>query len=98
MAPTENAEPRAEAAASLKGKTVLVVSSGSPKKRFIFQRLKALGLRVVLLTKENNWAARYADQLIEADTHDQAECIARVEEFVKDSPVDGAVTFWEDAI
>ncbi|HVE14850.1 MAG TPA: ATP-grasp domain-containing protein [Elusimicrobiota bacterium] len=98
MPSTEIADAAVQPAAPLKGKTVLVVSSGPLKKRFIFQRIKALGAKIVLLNKDANWAARYADALIQADPYDRAECIARVEEFLREQDIHGAVTFWEDAI
>lgn len=96
MASSETA-PAADPSA-LKGKTLLIVNSGTPKKRFVFQRLKAIGVRVVLLNKENNWAGRYADKVLEADTYDPEACAAAVEEFLKGDRIDGALTFWEDAI
>ncbi|TPW17083.1 MAG: hypothetical protein FD126_3730 [Elusimicrobia bacterium] len=59
--------PETPAAEAFKGKTILIVNSGPLKKRFIFQKLKGLGVGIVLLNKENNWAARYADAHITAD-------------------------------
>ncbi|MEK9144863.1 MAG: ATP-grasp domain-containing protein [Elusimicrobiota bacterium] len=88
----------AENADLLKGKTLLVVGSGTVRKRFVFQKLKSLDLRLVLLNQENNWAARYADEFIEANTYDHAQCIAKVEERLKSVPIDGALTFWENDI
>ena len=92
------AETAPEVQALFKTKTVLVVNSGAPKKRFIFQKLRSLGLRVALLQKENNWAARYADALIPADPLDRDECLAQVEAFLAEQRIDGAVAFWEDDI
>lgn len=83
---------------ALKTKTLLVVNAGTPKSRFVFQKLKSLGARLVLLSKENNWASRYADAQISANTLDPNECAAQVEEYLKNSTIDGAVTFWEDDI
>ena len=77
---------------------ILVVNSGAPKKRFIFQKLRSLGLRVTLLQKEKDWATRYADALITADPLDKAECLAQVEEHLKTSRFDGALTFWEEDV
>ncbi len=87
-----------ETADLFKGKSLLVVNSGPPKKRFIFQKLKSLGLRIVLLNKENNWAGRYADTLLSADTLDQAECIGQTEEHLKAAAIDGVLTFFEEDI
>ncbi|MBI3548787.1 MAG: ATP-grasp domain-containing protein [Elusimicrobia bacterium] len=98
MATLESHAETNGAAAAFKTKTVLVVNAGSPKARFIFQKLKSLDLHIVLLQKENNWASRYADSVIVADPRDEAECLAQIEEHLKGSKVDGALTFWEDDI
>lgn len=90
-----------EIADSLKGKTILLVNTGSHKKRFIIQRLKKLGLVVVVLNKERNWAAPYVDHWIVADTFNHAEAVKAVELFIKANPdvhIDGVVTFWEDDV
>lgn len=84
--------------ADLKGKSLLVLGSGGPRQRFIFQKLKSLGLRIVLLNKDNNWANRYADAFIEADVYDHGECAARVEEYLRSNRIDGALSFWEETI
>ncbi|HAH08400.1 MAG TPA: hypothetical protein DCM05_18050 [Elusimicrobia bacterium] len=85
---------------SLKGKTLLVVGTGPATKKPLLQKLKALDLRIVLLNRESNWAARYADELLEADTYDHAEAVAKVEDYLKKpgAQIDGAITFWEDDI
>ena len=94
-----NAEaPSVETIDALKTKSLLLISSPSPTKRHIFQRLKAAGAKLTLLSAESSWAARYADHYLAADTKDQAETIARVEEYLKDNKIDGALTFWENAV
>jgi D-alanine-D-alanine ligase len=102
MGMTTHAEPSAAASVDahqfLKGKTLLLISSGAPTKRFIFQRLKALGAKLVLLSPETTWAARYADATVTADPLDESECLAAVEGILKDTPIDGALTFWEEAV
>ncbi|MBI5201140.1 MAG: ATP-grasp domain-containing protein [Elusimicrobia bacterium] len=94
MGNAETADPLA----AFKTKSILIVNSGAPKKRFIFQKLRALGLRVTLLQKENNWAVRYADTHIQADPLNHTECIAQIEEHLKGQKIDGALTFWEEDI
>ena len=96
--PSESPAPAADAADLLRSKTLLVVSSGTPKKRFVFQRLKALGVKIVLVNDEANWAARYADHFVAADPVDAKAAALKVEELLKTVKVDGAVTFWEDSI
>ncbi len=82
----------------LKNKTLLVISSPSPKKRFIYNRLKELGSKMILMSSEANWVARQADAFIEADTLEPDDCIAMVEALLKDTKIDGVITFWENAV
>src|SRR5688572_432418 len=94
-----NAEHSAvETSNDLKTKSLLVISSPSPTKRHIFQRLKSLGVKITLLSSENSWASRYADHFLAVDTKDQAETLAEVEAYVKENAVDGVLTFWENAV
>jgi D-alanine-D-alanine ligase len=92
------AAPSVGAAHDLKGKTLLLISSGSPTKRFIYHRLKALGARLVVISSEASWATRLADEHIAADTLDQKEVLEKVEEWLKNNRADGALTFWENAV
>lgn len=87
--------------ASLADKTILVVNTGSIKKRFILQKIKKFGLKVVCLNKEKNWAANYVDHWILADTTNQNECISAIKEFITNNQevkINGVVTFWEDDV
>ncbi|MBI3619719.1 ATP-grasp domain-containing protein [Candidatus Roizmanbacteria bacterium] len=86
---------------TIQSKTILVVNTGSLKKKFTLQRLKKLGVKTVVLNKEKNWAQPYADHWILADTYDHKEAIEAVELFIKNNPsvhLDGALTFWEDNV
>src|SRR3990167_11394854 len=88
-----------EETSDLEGKTILIVDTGPIKKRFIFQKLKKMGLRVIVVNKEKNWATPYVDHWIISDTTDHRETIANIETFIKENPQDkisGALTFWED--
>jgi D-alanine-D-alanine ligase len=90
-----------ENSGQLQGKTLLVVNTGSFKKKFIFQRLKRLGLNLVVLNVQKNWAQTYVDYWILADTYQHGEALAAVRTFLSENPkvvIDGAVTFWEDDI
>jgi len=85
----------------LEGKTILLVNTGSPKKKFIIQRLKKLDLNLVILNKNKNWAQIYADHWIIADTYNHTESIQAVRNFIKENPqikIEGALTFWEDDV
>lgn len=86
---------------SLQGKTLLLVNTGTKKKKFIIQRLKKLGLKLVVLNKEKNWADQYVDHWIIADTYNHNESVGAVQSFIKTHQkikIDGVVTFWEDDV
>jgi D-alanine-D-alanine ligase len=86
---------------SLQGKTILLVNTGPIKKKFILQRLKKLGVYIVVLHKEKNWADPYVDKWIIADTFSHHESISAVNAFIKGHQkikIDGVLTFWEDDV
>jgi len=85
----------------LTGKTLLVVNTGSLKKKFVWQKLNRLGLTLIALNKEVNWAQPYVDHWILADTTNHDECLAQIDKFTADHPeinIDGAFTFFEDDV
>jgi len=86
---------------SLIGKIILLVNTGSIKKRFILKRLKQMGLIIVCLNKEKNWADAYVDHWILADNANHAEAIQAIKDFkIANSHIniEGALTFWEDDV
>lgn len=79
----------------------MLVNTGSTKKKFIIHQLKKLGLKLIVLNKEKNWAQPYVDHWILTDTYDHPEAVRMVGTFLKNNPqikVDGALTFWEDDV
>ena len=85
----------------LHGKILLVVNTGSIKKKFIFQKLKRLGIKIVVLNKEKNWAQPYVDHWILADNYNHEEVIEKIKSFLVENPeikIAGAVTYWEDDV
>jgi D-alanine-D-alanine ligase len=85
----------------LEGRTLLLVNTGSVKKRFVLQRLKKLGIRLVVLNSEKNWADPYVDKWILADTTRHAEALRAVQKFMEENSemkIEGALTFWEDDV
>jgi D-alanine-D-alanine ligase-like ATP-grasp enzyme len=85
----------------LASKTILLVNTGSVKKKFIIQRLKSLGLKIVVLIKEKNWAEPYVDYWILADTFNHVESIQSIKTFLDENSavkIDGVLTFWEDDV
>lgn len=85
----------------LYNKNLLVVNTGSIKKKFIFQKLKKLGIKIIALNKEKNWAQPYVDYWILADTYNHEECLEKIKKFQEENPeikIEGAVTYWEDDV
>ncbi|MDD3284873.1 MAG: ATP-grasp domain-containing protein [Patescibacteria group bacterium] len=85
----------------IEGKTILLVNTGSSRKRFILQRIKKLGVKIIALNKEKNWAQPYVDEWICANTNIHSEAIKAVEKFIKKNTkikIDGVITFWEDDV
>lgn len=82
--------------------TILLVHAMSPSKKFVFQKIKKMGLRLVCLSKEKTqWALPYVDQWILADLQNHKECIEAVKKYNRehsDLSVHGAVTFWDEAV
>jgi biotin carboxylase len=86
---------------SLNEKTLLVVDTGPLKKKFIFQRLKKMGVKLVVMNQERNWAAPFVDHWIVTDNYNHREAITGLQHFLKQHPkvkIDGVITFWEDHV
>src|SRR5246127_489025 len=98
MNTAETAAPVEPSSTDLKSKTLLVISSPNPKKKFIYTRLKELGPKMILLASEENWVSKLADGFLQADPLDEVACAAKVEELVKTMKIDGVITFWENAV
>ncbi len=84
--------------ASHKKNTILLINTGSAKKRFILQRLKKLDVKVVAVHKEKNWAQAYVSDWIIVDTERHDLTIRAVGKYLKNHSVDGVITFWEDDV
>ena len=72
MNTAETAAPVEPSSTDLKSKTLLVISSPQPKKKFIYTRLKELGSKMILLASEENWVSKLADGFLQADPLDEA--------------------------
>ena len=53
---------------------------------------------MILISSEANWVSKLADGFIECDPLDEVACVAKVEELVKTTKIDGVITFWENAV
>lgn len=85
----------------LLNKTLLVINTGSIKKRFVFQKLKKLGIKTIVLNSEKNWAQPYVDYWIITDNYNHGEAVQAIKDFLTNNQeikLDGAITFWEDDI
>jgi len=74
----------------------------SPSKKFVLQKIKKMGLHLVCLSKEKaDWAIPYVDKWVLADLQNHKECIEAVKKYNREHPdmsVQGAVTFWDEAV
>lgn len=84
--------------AKLADKHIIVISTYTIKKKFIFQRLKQLGCKVTVVNKEKNWATPYVYDWILSNTTDHDMTIRMVGEYLENNQVDGILTFLEDDV
>ena len=85
----------------LEGRRLLVVNTGSAKKRFTLKRLHELGCRLTVLHVAENWARDYVDHWVIADTNNHTAALRAIENFVEEHPQlrpEGVLTFWEDDV
>lgn len=92
---------------SLKGKTILLVNTGSARstgdthKKFIYKRLYELEVDIIAVNESANLKSKHVKHWVIADLADHEAVIDRVEQFMHDHPdvtVDGVITFYEDAV
>lgn len=85
-----------------KGKTILLVHAGNEGKKFVIQKFKKMGLIVVCLNREIVPSLEhYVDHWITADLGNARECVEGIREFQLQhprTPIQGAVTFWEECV
>lgn len=82
-------------------KTILLVNTGSQKKRFIVQKIKKLGVKIIALNYEKNWAQPYVDHWIITNNKDHSKALEDLDLFLSANPeikIDGVITFWEDDV
>ena len=96
--PMKQTKPPSEPQDELRNKHLLVVNSGYRRKEFILKRIQELGCSIILLNKEKNWAQKYVNSFILADTNNHSESLEAVKKYAERYPIDGVVTFWEDDV
>src|SRR3972149_834448 len=85
---------------SIRGKNLLVISTGSDKKKNIFKQLHQLGLNIILLDQEMTpWAKQYVKKFIKADTNNTVSAVKSITDYQSKSrgQLDGVLTFWEES-
>jgi D-alanine-D-alanine ligase len=82
----------------LAGKRLLVISTGTPDKRFIFQKLKQLDLHIIIVHQGRNWATQFADEWIDVDVFNETQLFKALDDYVAKNPVDGIYSFREDNV
>ncbi len=89
-------------AEELNGKTILLIHAGSMRKKFIFDRLRELGVRIICLNREKTeLAVPCVEDWIINDLKDEAGSLQKVIEYIAKHPekkIAGAVTFWDECI
>ena len=77
-------------------KTILLVTTGSPMKKYVLEHIKSLGYQLVVLESAPNWASPLVDDWILADLDNFEACLKAVKKFSK--PMAAIVTFDEFAV
>ncbi|GJQ10043.1 hypothetical protein GpartN1_g1834.t1 [Galdieria partita] len=89
----------------LRGANVLIVQAGYSGKRFIYERLKELGVQIIIMDGPDSWARSLLDQglirdYLELDLTDYSTVFDRAMGLVNqlDYSLDGVTTYYEDAV
>ena len=90
----------------LSGKTILIVNTAGANdplhsKKYLIKKVKGLGLKIVILSKEANSFQPYVDHCLNANTLDYNEALNTLDNFLRDNPeirLDGVTTFLEDDV
>jgi carnosine synthase len=88
---------------ALRGKTIVIVGAGYAGKRFIFERAKELGVKIVLVDKADTWAKEFDNVTLIPVDNSAPDALAQAKKklaaaFRKTGPPDGVTTFWEDDV
>jgi len=90
----------------LSGKTVLIVNSTGANdplhsKKLFIKKVKNLGVKIIILSKEANSFQPYIDYSVSADTANYTESLGALDKFLSNNPnikMDGVITFLEDDV
>jgi D-alanine-D-alanine ligase len=90
----------------LADKTLLIVNSAGANdplhsKKLFIRKVKSLGVKIVILSREANTFQPYVDYCLTANTLNYVEALAALDNFLKDNAdlkLDGVITFFEDDV
>jgi carnosine synthase len=88
---------------ALKGKTIVMVGAGYEGKRFVFERARELGVKVVLVDRPGTWAEKLVSEFIpiKEGLSDEDAAKSALEELDARglrAQVDGVTSVWEDDV
>lgn len=87
---------------ALKGMRIVVVGDGYESKRFMLEKAKALGVKVILVAASGSWAKEYANEHIAVDTTKPGavkEALEALRQSERDhGPIQGVTSYWESDV
>jgi carnosine synthase len=88
---------------ALRGKTIILTGAGYTGKRFIFERAKALGVKILLVDKADTWAREFDNVTVIPVDNSAPDALVNAQKKLaaairKTGPPDGITTFWEDDV
>lgn len=88
---------------ALRGKTIVLTGAGYAGKRFIFERARALGVKILLIDKADTWAREFDNVTVLPVDNSAPDAYAQARKKLqawirKNGPPDGITTFWEDDV
>ncbi len=81
-----------------KEKTILVVGSGSERRRPLFEIIRKFGVRLVIINDQPNWCKRLADDFVMAELSNHAQTVAHLRAYAIKHHFDGVITFEEGQV
>lgn len=97
-----NSELSSKNSERLRGRTIVLVNPGSIQKKFIWERLRELGVVIIALNdKKIKIAEPYIDHWVLSDTTDFAACKQALKKFLSKHPEltpEGVLTFWDECV
>jgi len=86
---------------SMEGKSLIVINAGGELEWFILEGLCKIGIKPIVVNKDNNFPKRLAEHVVIADPYSYRDVVEKLQIFKDEKPgvkFDGAVCFYEDNI